>query len=131
MFGKQTFAQLRTGLNVALHLSRDFPGTEEERGISKWQQTMTSDISSQSEQEKKDKAAELSITYDLPYVSRLLRRVRCCAYVPFLPSFNGFMAAWKSGHKDKPDERTEANGSKTVGYSNRTFDSESDVDFAH
>ena len=81
---------------------------------------MASDTGTQSEQEKRDREKEVSITYDLPYVTGFLRRVRCCAYVPFLPSFNGFLAARKSA--GKADRPVPLDGSTKVGYQNKSFD---------
>ena len=36
---------------------------------------------------KHDQQASKEI-YDLPYVSKLIRRIGCCRYVPFMPGFS-------------------------------------------
>ncbi|XP_076461581.1 solute carrier family 23 member 2-like [Babylonia areolata] len=69
------------------------PGTLEERGITKWQQSVTSDPDTA----EADIQNEVALTYDLPYVSEALRRIRCCTFVPFLPSFRG---CWKRGPQE-------------------------------
>ncbi|KAL8622369.1 hypothetical protein ACOMHN_041697 [Nucella lapillus] len=82
------------------------PGTPEERGIKQWQQSVSTDQDNDSSQHSaqaiEEAQKEVAATYDLPFVSGLLRRVGCCSYVPFLPSFQGF---W--GRKSNPAENAE------------------------
>ncbi|KAK7110352.1 hypothetical protein V1264_014239 [Littorina saxatilis] len=98
------------------------PGTGEERGFTKFQQKMTSHTGPLTEQQKADEQSDVALTYDLPLVSACLRRIRCCAYVPFLPSFKGFFAP--KSEKDENEKPVAANG-KAVGYENQTYEGDS------
>ncbi|KAK7493177.1 hypothetical protein BaRGS_00015514 [Batillaria attramentaria] len=71
------------GAVVGVILDNIVPGTPEERGIAMFQRTMAGDSS--------EKEVEKHSTYDLPFVSEWLRRHGCCSFVPFLPSFSGFL----------------------------------------
>ena len=53
-------------------------GTDEERGIIKWR----NQLSTCEEKEKTHSA-----TYDIPYIMPFLRKYKCFSYIPFLPTF--------------------------------------------
>ncbi|XP_076437316.1 solute carrier family 23 member 1-like [Babylonia areolata] len=91
---------------TAFFLDNTVPGTAEERGIIKWRQlteqsatttttTTVDDVkvsgsgnnSSPKGDNNNDVAGYINRIYGFPYMANCLRRVRCCKYVPFMPSF--------------------------------------------
>ncbi|KAL5009571.1 hypothetical protein ScPMuIL_011876 [Solemya velum] len=61
-------------------LDNTVPGTDEERGILKWRKQITVKTGDEGD------TNNLS-TYDLPFITPLLRRCKCASFVPFLPTF--------------------------------------------
>nr|XP_020448997.1 solute carrier family 23 member 2-like [Monopterus albus] len=58
-------------------LDNTIPGTDEERGIKKWQDSV---------HKKSETMCEQSC-HDIPFCTRALKRFRCFQYLPFLPSY--------------------------------------------
>ena len=54
-------------------------GTDEERGVKKWRKHFSAQEDILSTINDK--------TYDLPFITGCLRRLKCSAYIPFLPPF--------------------------------------------
>ena len=61
-----------------------FTGTLEDRGILSWRETP--DQPEEEKQESKDSRIDLK-TYDLPFVTKYIRRWKYTKYIPFLPTF--------------------------------------------
>lgn len=57
-----------------------FTGSQEERGIISWRKHQLASSSV-------DKKQSLSV-YEYPHVTKYIRRVKCCSYVPVSPSFS-------------------------------------------
>ncbi|XP_071090074.1 solute carrier family 23 member 2-like isoform X3 [Haliotis cracherodii] len=55
------------------------PGTEEERGITKWRLSMEG---------PGDYYITGEDTYEFPYVTQFIRRIKCCGYFPMSPTFD-------------------------------------------
>lgn len=77
------------GCFSALVLDNVIPGTDEERGIIIWRE-----IPDQSDEDSADDAYDnLNLTmktYDLPFITKYIRRWKYSKYIPFLPTFDGF-----------------------------------------
>ncbi|KAK3101738.1 hypothetical protein FSP39_005980, partial [Pinctada imbricata] len=63
---------------IAFILDNTLPGTQEERGILKW-------LGNTEEDDAEDR---VEVNYDIPLVTRLLERVKCCSYFPISPTFH-------------------------------------------
>lgn len=59
-------------------LDNTVPGTDDERGIIKWRNQLSTTETDDDTYEK---------TYDLPFITPFLRRYKCFSYIPFLPTF--------------------------------------------
>ncbi|XP_041370464.1 solute carrier family 23 member 2-like [Gigantopelta aegis] len=70
------------------------PGTLEERGMLAWRKAAEGSTDS------KDYQRASIEMYDLPYVSKLLRRIGCCRYVPFMPGFSPDLCCSCKSHAD-------------------------------
>ncbi|OWF50977.1 Solute carrier family 23 member 2 [Mizuhopecten yessoensis] len=68
------------------------PGTSEERGIKKWRENMY---------DSNGKAMESNVQYDLPYVTKYIKKVKCFSFIPICPTFDG-MNDHLSCRKRKP-----------------------------
>ncbi|XP_025084497.1 solute carrier family 23 member 1-like [Pomacea canaliculata] len=68
---------------LAFFLDLTVPGTPEERGIIKWRQIADLADSSQSS----DNDHITANLYGFPCLAACLRRITCCSYVPFMPTF--------------------------------------------
>ncbi|XP_076461617.1 solute carrier family 23 member 1-like [Babylonia areolata] len=64
---------------VGCFLDNIIPGTLEERGFLNWREKTTNAESSEGD--------DIQNTYDLPYVSGLIRNIPLCSYIPVSPSF--------------------------------------------
>ena len=58
-------------------------GTKEERGLLSWRKNLVH------ESESGNKDLEI---YDIPFVTKYMKRVKCCSYIPILPTFNKELA---------------------------------------
>ena len=67
---------------LGFFLDNTIPGTDEERGITLW----TSQLSGESEQESENS----SNCYDIPFITKYLKRLSWTEYLPFSPTFKGF-----------------------------------------
>ncbi len=78
---------------VGFVLDNTIPGTAEERGIVQWKAQLetTDDVAS---------AARIAETYDIPLVTRYLRRVGCLRYVPVCPTFTGCGRGGRGGGEE-------------------------------
>ncbi|XP_050398846.1 solute carrier family 23 member 2 [Patella vulgata] len=56
------------------------PGTLEERGISKWRENLVN--------KNKKGFEDNSKIYELPFITKYLRKIKCCFYVPLSPTFD-------------------------------------------
>lgn len=83
---------LRTGMFVGgatgMILDNVLRGTPEERGILKWKQLFGQQEHSLSAEEKQ----ELYKSYEVPFITPKLRKLRWCQFVPISPTFDGFQA---------------------------------------
>lgn len=52
-------------------------GTEDERGIKRWREHLVTT----------DKSLISKVSYELPCVTRYIRKVECCSYFPLSPTF--------------------------------------------
>ncbi|XP_063422626.1 solute carrier family 23 member 1-like [Mytilus trossulus] len=64
---------------IGFILDNTVPGTDEERGIIKWRNQLSTTGASDDTTYKS--------TYDLPFIMPFLRRYKCFSYIPFLPTF--------------------------------------------
>ncbi|KAL8596351.1 hypothetical protein ACOMHN_024311 [Nucella lapillus] len=76
---------------VAFFLDNTVPGTAEERGIIKWRQLTDHTAFAKTDNYKGDNSHEIADLinriYGIPFMSKCLRRVKCCKYIPFMPTF--------------------------------------------
>ncbi|XP_060065562.1 solute carrier family 23 member 2-like [Ylistrum balloti] len=56
------------------------PGSSEERGIKKWRESMY---------DSNGKVTESNVQYDLPYVTKYMRKAKCFSFIPICPTFEG------------------------------------------
>lgn len=64
---------------IGFILDNTVPGTTEERGLLSWRKSLID--------ERHTENKDLQI-YEFPYVTKYMRRVKCCSYVPILPTFD-------------------------------------------
>ncbi|XP_033756971.1 solute carrier family 23 member 2-like [Pecten maximus] len=90
------------------------PGTSEERGIKKWRESMY---------DSNGKVIESNVQYDIPYVTKYIRKVECFSFIPICPTFDGMsdnMSCRKRRPRDfdmnlgdkHPNENNEQNDTK-------------------
>ncbi|KAL5021812.1 hypothetical protein ScPMuIL_000967 [Solemya velum] len=68
---------------IGFLLDNLLPGTEEERGIKKWLVDGLGDHSADGGDNIRP-----SDVYDIPFVMGCLRKIKCCSYIPFSPTFD-------------------------------------------
>lgn len=69
-------------------------GTKEERGLSKWRETLEA-----SQKRRKP------VQYNMPFVTRIIKRIKCCVYFPISPTFSKSpIACCKKAKKQKAYE---------------------------
>ncbi|XP_048244617.1 solute carrier family 23 member 2-like [Haliotis rufescens] len=87
---------------IGCFLDNIVPGTLEERGLTKWRQKLvgTSDGPSHVDQMK---------LYDFPFVMKYLRRIACCAYIPFMPTFDKDICKAKTNDDDHENIEKQSN----------------------
>ncbi|XP_064100264.1 solute carrier family 23 member 1-like isoform X2 [Macrobrachium nipponense] len=64
-------------------LDNTIPGSDEERGLTKWRNQYNEDHAG-------EETGEETSSYDLPFVMNFVRRTKWMAYVPVSPTFTGF-----------------------------------------
>ncbi|XP_060604590.1 solute carrier family 23 member 2-like isoform X2 [Ruditapes philippinarum] len=101
---------------VGFILDNTVPGTDEERGIIAWRKS----LSSSHDTETADSTA-LQM-YEYPYVTKYLRKINCCTYIPVSPVFNkNIEFNCSCCHRNKKQENI-----TEVGYDNKAaFDEDS------
>ncbi|XP_048745000.2 solute carrier family 23 member 2-like isoform X2 [Ostrea edulis] len=62
---------------IGFILDNTVPGSKEERGLSKWRETLDSSA-----------LRRKTVQYNLPLVTTFIQRMKCCAYFPISPTFN-------------------------------------------
>ncbi|XP_061192833.1 solute carrier family 23 member 2-like [Saccostrea echinata] len=62
---------------IGFILDNTVPGSKEERGLLKWRETLDLSL----ERRK-------PVQYNMPLVTKLLKRLKCCAYFPISPTFS-------------------------------------------
>ena len=67
-------------------------GTVEERGLIQWKKQLGEDTDA-------ELSAKQSSTYDIPLITKYIRKVACFSYLPVCPTFNGCRK-----HKDEDIE---------------------------
>ncbi|XP_046640676.1 solute carrier family 23 member 1-like [Daphnia pulicaria] len=122
--GSQIFDQIVTVLMstsmftagvLGFFLDNTIPGTDEERGLTKW--LAHPDPNTKSSNEESAHERELpQCTYDIPLITPWLKRQEWAAYLPFLPSYrpevwSGKTKSWwrrENKCEDKPNGKTAA-----------------------
>ncbi|KAK3095707.1 hypothetical protein FSP39_017881 [Pinctada imbricata] len=64
---------------IGFILDNTVPGSDEERGILKWRANMY---------EEGEQDAKTHVQYEIPFITSVLRKVKCCSYVPVSPTFD-------------------------------------------
>ena len=99
---KQTSCVARHCSNVCIcyvcsivHFFKHYLGTDEDRGIIKWREIASSAKENADDQEI-DVLNQHSI-YNIPFITKYLRRIKCCRYVPFCATFKFSNSNKRSG----------------------------------
>lgn len=62
---------------IGFILDNTVPGTKEERGLLRWRETLEA-----SQKRRKP------VQYNMPFVTRIIKRIKCCVYFPISPTFS-------------------------------------------
>ena len=84
-------------LNIIIYV----PGTAEERGILKWRENLQS--------ESTVDVASVEDVYGLSFITKHLKKIKCCSYMPVSPTFD---------HEGCLNCRKRQSGNLSVGQNN-------------
>lgn len=65
---------------IGCFLDNIVPGSAEERGIKKWRENMY---------DSNGKSMESNVHYDIPYLTKYMKKVKCLSFIPVCPTFDG------------------------------------------
>ncbi|KAL4231904.1 hypothetical protein ACF0H5_009480 [Mactra antiquata] len=86
---------------IGCFLDNTVPGSDEERGILQWRKNQMNSST--------NKNQSLQV-YEYPYITKHIRRIQCCSYVPVSPTFNKEIAATCDCCKSKRRENVHSTG---------------------